>query len=115
MGVTGLIRGIAAGIKRFTDYVRGNPTAGFITLAVVIALAALVTMAVQTSTSGPSEAEIEAACWAERQALVAEIAAVPEMGSSALKAAYGTSGKSYNKDYEALQVQAWLAKQLPDC
>ena len=112
MGVTGLIRRIAAGIDRFTDYVRGNPTAGFITLAVVIALAALVTIAVQSSTSGPSEAEIEAACWAERQAIAAEMQVWAAMDDGTVKEKAG----SYPSVHEvrAARIKA-LEVTMPFC
>ena len=81
-----------------------------------VAVAALL-VASLTAGCGASAEEKEAACWTKRQALVAEIAAVPEMSAAALKAAYGTSGiaQSWSWRNDVDHVQAWLAKQLPDC
>jgi len=78
-------------------------------------LAGAVALALLTIGCGDSDSAAD--CWAERQALVAEIAAVPTMSASALAAAYGTSGsqQQFWLQQDRNHVQAWLAKQLPDC
>ncbi len=79
-----------------------------------VAVAALL-VASLTAGCGASAEEKETACWAKREALVAEIAAVPRLRADALKAAYGTTGKSYSRAAEAEDVQNRLAGKLPDC
>ena len=118
IGFTLLIRRIAAAFGRLTDYFRGNAKAGFITLAVVIALAALVTMAVAVSTDGPSEPDPQSACWAKRQTIIDEMEVVDSATVEYLIETYLARNYSSWKTQPTaarMAVLRMLNKELPDC
>ena len=77
-------------------------------------LAGVAALALLTTACGDSEAD----CWAKREALIAEIAAVPQMKASAHKAAYGdrvATLSDWNIESNVRYIQAFLARDLPDC
>ena len=90
-----------------------------------IAIVALL-LASLTAGCGASAEEKEAACWAKRQALIAEIAAVPTMEWGALELAYETRVRRWDWDKrldsypnrrhkEDEKVQEMLTYELPNC
>ena len=79
---------------------------------------AVVTLLVALLATGCGESEAD--CWAKRQALIAEMEAVPDMTLSTMRSVYGNDvtirtshSTATSKTIE--RIQNWLAKDLPDC